>query len=148
MIVYRAKFTPEKKGITVTFPEFPEAVTCGYSDEEAMEFAVDALQSVLSEYIRRRREIPRPKRPLKGMRSVLLPVLAEAKLQVYEVMRRRGIRKSDLARRLGWHKSQVDRLLELQHLSQLGLIEEALEALDKRLAIGVEDAPKRLHAGA
>ena len=46
------------------------------------------------------------------------------------------MRKADLARRVGWQKSQVDRLLDLSH-SRLEQIEEALAALDKRLAIQV-----------
>jgi antitoxin HicB len=55
-------------------------------------------------------------------------------------MREAGVRKADLARRLGWQKSQVDRLLNLSHASRLDQIEQALGALRKRLVIAVEDA--------
>lgn len=147
MIVYPAKFVQEDDGITVTFPGIPEAITCGYSEAQAHEYAVDALQVVLSEYIKRRREIPRP-RNTKGMRLIALPVLAEAKIRLYQAMRQAGMRKADLARRLKWQKSQVDRLLDLTHRSRLDQIEEALAALDKRLAVQVEDVPRVLRAGA
>jgi hypothetical protein len=36
MIAYPAKFTPEEGAFTVTFPDIPEAITCGYSPAEAM----------------------------------------------------------------------------------------------------------------
>jgi antitoxin HicB len=139
MLAYPAKFAPEKKAINVTFPDLPEAITCGYSEPEAMEYAVDALETILSEYIKRRREIPSPgKAKGKGMRLVALPALAEAKVRLYEAMRLQGVRKADLARRIGWHKSQMDRLLDLKHASRLDRIETALKGLHLRLAVQVE----------
>ena len=141
MLAYPALFEPEDEGFVVTFPDIPEAITEGDSPAEAMEYAVDALQTALSEYINRRREIPLPGR-LRGrkIRFVRLPALAEAKLGVYRAMRANRVRKADLARRIGWQKSQVDRLLDLNHASRLDQIETALNALDKRLTIHVEDA--------
>jgi antitoxin HicB len=140
MIAYPAKFAPENDAINVTFPDLPEAITCGYSEPEAMEYAVDALETILSEYIKRRREIPNPRKAKgKGMRLVVLPALAEAKVQLYEAMRSQGVRKADLARRIGWHKSQMDRLLDLTHASRLDQIEAALKGLHMRLAVHVEN---------
>ena len=132
MIAYRAKFTREEKGIPVTFPDVPEAITSGSSEQEAMEFAVDALEVALSEYIRRRRDIPWPSkgRGSKGTRLVVLPALSEAKLQLYKAMRSASMRKAELARKIGWQRSQMDRLLDLTHASQLDQIEVALKALD------------------
>ncbi len=52
MLAYPAKFTPEGKGFVVTFPDIPEAITEGDSAQEAMEYAVDALETVLSVYIK------------------------------------------------------------------------------------------------
>ena len=149
MIAYPAKFTPEKRGFTVTFPDIPEAITCGYSEAEAMEMAVDAIETTLSEYIKRRHQIPRAsKRRGKDMRLIVLPALTEAKLQLYGVMQAEGVRKAALARRVGWHKSQMDRLLDLSHDSKLDQIEAALKGLHKRLAVQVEEEPRTLKAGA
>ena len=50
------------------------------------------------------------------------------------------MRKADLARRLGWQKSKVDRLLNLKHASRLDQIDQALGVLRKWLAIAVDDA--------
>jgi predicted RNase H-like HicB family nuclease len=93
MIVYPAKFERAKDGITVTFPGIPEAIACGYSEAEAAEYAVDALETVFSEYIKRRRAIPRPRAHAKGTRPIALPTLAEAKIRLYEAMRQAGVRR-------------------------------------------------------
>ena len=140
-MAYSALFESEGEGFVVTFPDIPEAITEGNSPEEAMDYAVDALETVLSEYIKRRREIPQPKvRRGKNIRLVHLPALAEAKLGLYRAMLAAGVRKADLARRVGWQKSQVDRLLDLKHASRLDQIETAANALHKRVTIQVEDA--------
>src|ERR1022692_569759 len=143
MIVHPAKFDRAKDGITVTFPDIPEAITCGFSEREAVEYAEDAIVTILSEYIKRRRAIPRPSRARgKDVRMVFLTALTEAKTRMYEAMRQAGVRKADLARRMGLQKSQVDRLLDLRHRSRLDQIEAALAKLHKRLAIHVEDVPR------
>jgi antitoxin HicB len=71
---------------------------------------------------------------------VILPLLAEAKIRLYREMRESGIRKADLARRIGCHMRQVDRLLDLRHGSHLDQIEAAFAALSKRIVIQIEDA--------
>src|ERR1700723_2813612 len=116
MLSYPAQFTPEGRGFVVTFPDIPEAITDGDSDREAMEYAVDAIITAFSEYIKRRRDIPQPSKARgKDMRMVILPALEEAKIRLYESMRQAGVRKAELARRMGLQKSQVDRLLDLRH---------------------------------
>jgi antitoxin HicB len=142
MIVYPAKFDRAKDGIGVTFPGIPEAITCGYSEAEAVEYAVDALETVFSEYMKRRLKIPRPRAHTKGTRPIALPTLTEAKIRLYEAMREAGVRKAELARRMGLQKSQIDRLLNLRHRSRLDQIEAALAKLHKRIAIHIEDVPR------
>ena len=44
---------------------------------------------------------------------------------------------AELARRLGWHMPQVDRLLDLHHASRLDQAEAALNALGRRLEVSV-----------
>lgn len=143
MIAYPARFECADDGITVTFPDIPEAITCGYSEAEAMEYAVDAIITIFTEYIKRRRAMPPASKARgKGMRTVILPTLEEAKIRLYEAMREAGVRKADLARRMGLQKSQVDRLLDLRHRSRLDHIEAALATLHKRLVVHVEDVPR------
>jgi antitoxin HicB len=69
-----------------------------------------------------------------------LPALTAAKVLLYRAMREAGVRRADLARRLGWQGPQVDRLLDLGHASRLDQIEQAPAALGKRLSVDIADA--------
>jgi antitoxin HicB len=50
------------------------------------------------------------------------------------------VSKAELARRLGWHGPQVDRLFDLKHCSTIEHIDQALRAIGKRLEVTVQDA--------
>ena len=126
--------------ILVSFPDFPEAHTFGDDENEALARAVDLLEDVLADHIENRREIPPPSKARKRDRLVTLPVLTEAKVRLYGEMRTSGIRQAELARRLGCHMRQVDRLLDLSHASRLDQIEAAFAALNKRIVIEIQDA--------
>jgi antitoxin HicB len=52
-------------------------------------------------------------------------------------MMEQGIRKSELARRLGWHLPQVDRLFDLRHASRFDQIESAARALGRSVEVRV-----------
>jgi antitoxin HicB len=60
-----------------------------------------------------------------------------AKLGVYQAMTEQGIKKSELARRLGWHMPQVDRLFDLRHASKLEQIEAAALVLGRHIEVRV-----------
>jgi antitoxin HicB len=141
MYSYPVLFTPEKKGFVATVPDLPEVVTEGDSVDEATEYAIDAIELVLAECIRRRAEIPRAsKRKGRHIRIVELPLLTQAKLSLHSAMQDSGVRKADLARRLSISKPQVERLLDLAHGSRLEQVEHAFRALNKRLELSVQDA--------
>ena len=63
-----------------------------------------------------------------------------AKLALYSTMVEQHVTNADLADRLGKSESEVRRLLDLDHRSDIGEIEAALAALGKRLEITVRDA--------
>jgi len=50
------------------------------------------------------------------------------------------VSKAELARRLGWHGPQVDRVFDLNHRSTIEHIDQALRAIGKRLDVSVRDA--------
>ncbi len=52
-------------------------------------------------------------------------------------MTEQGIRKAELARRLGWHVPQVDRLFELRHASRFDQIEAAARVLGRTIEVRV-----------
>ncbi len=125
----------EEGGFVVTFPAVPEAITQGEDEEEALARAAGALETALEFYTEEGRDLPKPGKPRRGQRSVRPSALICVKLAVYQTMRDEGVRKAELARRLGWHLPQVDRLLDLHHASRLDQAEAALHALGRRLVV-------------
>src|ERR1700693_5709734 len=117
MLRYPVKLSKDTNGsILVDVPDVPEAHTFGEDREEALARAPDAVESALTAYMDRRRDIPAP-RPVRKGTYVTLPALTEAKLALYTAMRTGSVSKSDLGRRLNCHLPQVDRLLDLRHAS-------------------------------
>jgi antitoxin HicB len=137
MFDYPVILTPDDGTVLVTFPDVPEAITFGADTDEALMYAVDALESALSFYVDDRKPLPVPGKPKRGQKTVRPSALECAKLGVYQAMTEQGIRKSELARRLGWHMPQVDRLFDLKHASRLDQIEAAARALGRQVEVSV-----------
>ncbi len=123
MVNYPVRITKEGKLFAAEFPDASEAV-----------------QTAFMAYMADRKDIPPPSRIKRGMDWFTLPALAEAKLALYQAMREAGLRKADVARRLRWHKPQVDRLLDPRHDSRLDQLEQAFAVLGKRISIAIGDA--------
>lgn len=126
--------------VLVTIPDVPEVTTFGDDEDEALLRAVDALETALEFYTDEGQDLPRASKPKRGQRTVRPSALACIKLGIYQTMRDEGVRKSELARRLGWHMPQVDRLLDLRHASRLDQAEAALRALGKGIEVRIADA--------
>lgn len=125
-------------GFVVTFPDVPQAITQGEDKDEALLYAVDALETGLSFYVDDRKPLPTPSKPKRGQLTVRPSPLECAKLGVYQAMTEQGIKKAELARRLNWHVPQVDRLFDLRHASKFEQIQLAATVLGKRLVLSVE----------
>jgi antitoxin HicB len=137
---YRVKLERDDNNtVVVDFPDFPEAHTFGDDEADALRRAQDALATIIDGYIRARRDIPQP---TAGPRTphVAVPPLIGAKVAVYRAMRARKVGKAELARRLGWHLPQVDRVLDVRHNSRLDQLDAAAAAVGKRLVVTVRDA--------
>ncbi|MFH1873510.1 MAG: type II toxin-antitoxin system HicB family antitoxin [Pseudomonadota bacterium] len=137
MFDYPVILTPDDGTMLVTFPDVPEAITFGADTDEALMYAVDALESALSFYVDDRKPLPVPSKPKRGQKTVRPSALECAKLGVYRAMTEQGIKKAELARRLGWHMPQVDRLFDLKHASRLDQIEAAARALGRHVEVSV-----------
>ena len=124
-------------GFVVTFPDVPEAITQGEDRDEALLYAIDALEAALSFYIDDRRALRVPRKAKRGQSVVRPSVLESAKLAIYAEMLAQGIKKSELARRLGWHMPQVDRLLDLNHASRMEHLESAARSLGREIRLSV-----------
>lgn len=138
MFDYPVTLTPDDDGtVLVTFVDVPEAITFGADEDEALLQAVDALESALSMYVADRQPLPAASRPKRGQHTVRPSPLECAKLGVYQAMTEQGIKKAELARRLGWHMPQVDRLFDLRHASRLDQLEAAARVLGRHLEVRV-----------
>src|ERR1700722_4960072 len=140
MTSYPVKIIKEGSAFLANFPDAPIAQTFGGTKKECLRNALDALETAFIALMSDRSEIPEPSRIKRGMDFVTLPALVEAKVSLYRQMLAVGMRKAEIARRLGWHKPQVDRLLDLRHDSRLDQIERAFATLGKRMKITIEDA--------
>jgi antitoxin HicB len=136
MFDYPVTLTPDEGTVLVTFPDVPEAITFGADEDEALLQAIDALESALSFYVGDRKPLPVPS-AAEGRPTVRPSALECAKLGVYQAMTEQGIRKAELARRLGWHMPQVDRLFDLNHASRFDQIEAAARALGRHIEVRV-----------
>ena len=123
--------------VRVVFPDVPEAITFGDDEDEALLRASEALETALSMYVDEKQDLPRPS-AANDRRTVSPGPIECAKLGIYQTMRENQVRKTDLARRLGWHLAQIDRLLDLGHSSKVAQIEQAAAAMGKHLVMSIE----------
>ncbi len=137
MFDYPVTLTPDDGTVLVTFADVPEAITFGADEDEALLNAIDALETGLSFYVDARKPLPIASQPATGQKTVRPSALECAKLGVYQAMTDQGIKKSELARRLGWHMPQVDRLFDLRHASKLDQIEAAANVLGKQVHVQI-----------
>ena len=127
----------EDGGFVATFPDVPEAITGGRDRCEALAEAEDALSVALAGYVHEKWDIPTPSAPSNGHPSVpVLPVVA-AKLALYSAMRKQGMTKVELAKRLGVSESAVRKLTNPDHHSVMSRMEKALKAVGLSLRVEV-----------
>ena len=136
---YPARLQKDKAGFfLVTFPDFPEAATDGETMEESLHNAADALEEAIAGRINRGDTVPRPGPVKTRQRRVPVPAQIAVKAALYMAVKDAGIKNTELARRLGADEKEVRRLLDPHHRSKLPRLEAALEALGKKLVIGIE----------
>ena len=140
VISYRVKLQYDEATILVTSPDFPELVTFGDDEVDALSYAVGAFEEAIAARISYREEIPFPSKGKASDPRVTLPVQATVKVLLYQQMWKSGVRKADLARKMNLHRQEIDRLFDLSHATSLDKIEKAFAALGKTLDIAVADA--------
>ncbi len=132
MLAYPITLTDDDGTILATSPDFPELTTFGDDRTEALARAVDALEEAIAARVHDRKDIPQPSL---GQTYAVLPTLTSVKVLLYRGMREQGVGKAELARRLGWHLPQVDRVLDVQHRSGLEQMDAALGAIGRQLHV-------------
>ena len=134
MLDYPVQLEDDDGSVLVTAPDFPELTTFGEDRREAFMRAVDALEEAIASRMHDGQDIPEPSH---GEMRVVLPTLTAVKVTLYRAMRSEGIGKAELARRLGWHMPQVDRVLNLQHCSRMDQMDAALGAVGAQLRVSI-----------
>ena len=115
LLEYPALFEPQPEGgYLITFPDFDWGISQGDAEEDSR---------------------------LRGRkyRLIRLPAMQAATAELYRQFRASGLRKIDLASRMGIPKTVVDRLFDLDRHTRMNQIEAAFAALGKRLDIVVEN---------
>ena len=135
MLRYPIELEEDDGTLMVTSPDFPELTTFGEDRTEALTRAVDAFDEAIAARINLGQEIPSPSR---GRNRVTLPTLTAVKVILYQGMKDQGIGKAELARRLGWHLPQVDRVLDVNHRSRLDRMDAALGAIGRHLEVSAK----------
>ena len=135
MLAYPIVLQEDDGTVLATSPDFPELVTFGEDRHEALTRAVSALEEAVAARMNGRRDVPLPS---VGSECAVLPTLTAVKVMLYRGMREQGIGKAELARRLGWHLPQVDRVLDVEHRSRLDRMDAALGAIGQRLVVQAE----------
>ncbi len=134
---YPCVLTPEEDdgGFNVTFPNVPEALTCGDDRAEALEMAEDALVVALCAYVDNSEALPVPSEAEGGQVMVAVPPIVAAKLALYTAMRKQGITAGELADRLGLSSDAVRKVMDPDYGSHLTQVEKALRAVGRSLVV-------------
>lgn len=124
----------------VTFPDFPEALTEGETEEEALFNASEVLTLTLEGRAEEKMPIPLPIKRASG--AMVYP---SSRVQAALLIRfnRKGRKKADIARSLGTSWPAVSHMEDLQHWSTLRQLDKTAAVLGKRLVVSFEDSPVR-----
>ena len=139
-LAYPVNLERQKDGsVLVSFPDIPEALTEGATEEEALAEAEDCLIAALGGYIQARHAIPRPS-PGRGASDC--SASSPRCRQVSPLLRDAcGRRRQHCARRTaGVTEGAVRRLIDPDHRSHIGQVEAALRALGQRLVVATQAA--------
>jgi antitoxin HicB len=137
---YPYELLPQPEGgFTATFPDVPEAITEGDTEDEAKTMAEDALVTALSFYTDNGERLPHPS-PAHGRALAYVPPLVAATLALHDAMLIAGISNVALARQLGTDEKTVRRLRDPLHQSRINQVDAALRVLGKRMGIVIEAA--------
>jgi antitoxin HicB len=119
----------------VRFPDVPEALTLGDTEEEALRHAADALETALDFYFEQKRLIPEPSPLKRGSKFVELPPSLSAKVLLFNEILIQQVRPAEVARRLNVSPQEMTRILNPRHTTKIDSIAAALATLGKRLEV-------------
>ncbi|MEQ8601344.1 MAG: type II toxin-antitoxin system HicB family antitoxin [Devosia sp.] len=138
MTTYFAKMEKDGDGWLVTFPDVPEAITGGATEDEARANAADALEVALLTYVLDNRALP-PAIAQSGL-TVTVSAAVAVKIAFIEAFRASGLTRVEVASRMNKQEGEVRRMLDPYHNTKLHTLETGLRVLGKQLVVSVQDA--------
>ncbi len=147
MLAFPVELHPDDNGtLFVTCPFLPEVKTFGDDRADAMRHASDAIEEAIAGRMARWEDInvlpdtDAFKTAAAEDRLVKLPLQAVMKLLLFRACKQEGVTRAELARRLGWHREQVDRLFRLDHASRIDQIDAAVAAVGRSFELELHAA--------
>lgn len=138
VVRYAALFAEQPEGgYTVTFPDFPEAITEGDSRQEAMFHAIEVLTLCLEQRLEEGEETPTGK-SVKGGIWIEPSAAVQTAIQIRQARRAQGKTLADLARALDTSWPTAQRLESPKANPTLHQLERAAAALGLRLVVNLE----------
>ena len=136
---YPYKIEQDEHGYLVTFIDIPEAITYGYTLEQARDLAADGIIQALSFYFEENQPIPLPShRP--ELPSITIPASTWLKVLLLNEMLASPLTQAEIARNMGKKSQELTRIVNLHHTTKLDTLVSALYALGKNVEISLSDA--------
>ncbi|HVV93256.1 MAG TPA: type II toxin-antitoxin system HicB family antitoxin [Hyphomicrobiales bacterium] len=144
MLLFPAHLVPDDNGtIFATCPVLPEVKTFGETRDDALEHLSDAIEEALGARMAHNEELPEAMtaESWDGTSPLAkISTLATIKYMLYRALQQAGITRAELARRLNWHREQVDRLFRIDHATRLDQFDAAFAALGREMSIELRKA--------
>ena len=132
-MLYPAKFDLQDDGcFVVSFRDIPEALSQGYSLDEAKEQALDSLITAFDFYFEDNRAIPLPSEAQEGEYLIELPLSVWSKVLLLNAMLEQHVSQSELAKRLHKTRQEMQRIIDLNHNTKIDTVVDALKQLGKQ----------------
>ena len=121
--------------LRATCKAFPEFVAIGADRKQVRRNAAVALERVITARIVQGRGLPKPASEGQIERhhdaKVELSLMTAQKCSLYTALKKSGLDRAELARRLGWPREAIDSLLRPDHPSRIDHIETAFKMLQR-----------------
>lgn len=129
MISYALTLAPDDNDtFLVTCPDLPEVVTYGETEADALLHGADAAAEAIACRLHEFSDIPAPSDP-NPKHKAMLPLQMTFSVLLFWSMREQRITRAELARRLRWHRPQVERLFDARQYTRIDRLEAAFSAL-------------------
>ena len=144
-LLFPAKLERDDNGtLLITCPALPEVTTFAETEADWHQHAQDAIEEAIAARMNSWSDVPLPDGEQlfshddsMAYRVVELSLQAELKLMLFHSCKQAGVSRAELARRLSWHREQVDRLFRLDHASRIDQIDAAVRAIGMTFDVNV-----------